>query len=148
MPRRSRGKKLALEPEIRFELAGGPYAVTAARLALADLDSKMDPSTAFDIRLLVSELVTNSVQHASVGAEDSIRLHVKIKGEIVRVEVSDNGPGFEPGDPTPNTQTDSGWGLFLVNQLADSWGVDKEAESCVWFEIDRTGREQPGQTAA
>jgi anti-sigma regulatory factor (Ser/Thr protein kinase) len=130
-----------LEPNIRFELAGGPYAVTAARLALADLDSRLDPSTAFDVRLLVSELVTNSVQHASVGAEDSIRLHVDIRGEIVRVEVSDNGPGFEAKEPQPDAETDSGWGLFLVNQLATRWGVEQQGEGCVWFEIDRSGRE-------
>lgn len=136
-----------MEPDIRFELAGGPYAVTAARLALADLDSTLDPSTAFDIRLLVSELVTNSVQHASVGAEDSVRLHVDVGGETVRVEVSDNGPGFQPVDPIPDTETDSGWGLFLVNQLADRWGVDQERESCVWFEIDH-GARGAGQSAA
>jgi anti-sigma regulatory factor (Ser/Thr protein kinase) len=134
-----------LEPDIRFELAGGPYAVTAARLALADLDSTLDPSTAFDIRLLVSELVTNSVQHASVSAEDSIRLHVDVRGQTVRVEVTDNGPGFEPVDPVPDTTTDSGWGLFLVNQLADRWGVDRK--NCVWFEIDHAGRDA-GQSAA
>src|SRR6266576_682125 len=112
-----------VEPEMSFELAGGPYAVTAARLALADLDSNLDPSTAFDVRLLVSELVTNSVQHAPVTAEDSIRLHVDIRGEAVRVEVYDAGPGFDPGEPEPDISTDSGWGLFLVNQLADRWGV-------------------------
>jgi anti-sigma regulatory factor (Ser/Thr protein kinase) len=136
-----------LEPEIRFELAGGPYAVTAARLALADLDSKLDPSTAFDVRLLVSELVTNSVQHASVGPDDSIRLKVGIGEASVRVEVSDDGPGFEPGEPAPDSQTDSGWGLFLVNQLADRWGVEPKDEGCVWFEIDR-GRGESDQTAA
>jgi len=130
-----------MEPDISFELAGGPYAVTAARLALADLDSRLDPSTAFDVRLLVSELVTNCVQHASVGAEDSIRLHVDVRGEIVRVEVSDNGPGFEPPEPKPDAGIDSGWGLFLVNQLADRWGVERVGEGCVWFEIDRAGRE-------
>jgi anti-sigma regulatory factor (Ser/Thr protein kinase) len=130
-----------------FELAGGPYAVTAARLALADLDSNLDPSTAFDVRLLVSELVTNSVQHAPVTAEDSIRLNVDIRGEAVRVEVYDAGPGFDPGEPEPDITTDSGWGLFLVNQLADRWGVTKEAESCVWFEIDRS-KESAGLDAA
>ena len=136
-----------MEPDIKFELAGGPYAVTAARLALADLDSTLDPSTAFDVRLLVSELVTNCVQHASVSAEDSIRLHVGVGGETVRVEVLDNGPGFERRDPIPDTQTDSGWGLFLVNQIADRWGVDRELESCVWFEIDHADR-GAGQSAA
>jgi anti-sigma regulatory factor (Ser/Thr protein kinase) len=136
-----------LEPDIKFELAGGPYAVTAARLALADLDSTLDASTAFDVRLLVSELVTNCVKHASVGADDSIRLHVDVRDETVRVEVMDSGPGFELREPIPDTQTDSGWGLFLVNQMADRWGVEKAQDNCVWFEIDHANR-QSDQSAA
>src|SRR3954452_4709840 len=85
-----------MESDMSFELAGGPYAVTAARLALADLEAQLDASVAFDVRLLVSELVTNSVQHAAVNAEDSIVLIVSMNDEVVRVTVSDDGPGFEP----------------------------------------------------
>ena len=130
-----------------FELAGGPYAVTAARLALADIDSQLDASTAFDVRLLVSELVTNSVQHASVSAEDSIRLTVDIGDDGVRVQVFDEGPGFERPDATPDMGTDRGWGFFLVNQIADRWGVERARGNCVWFEIDPSSG-AAGQSAA
>src|SRR5205809_1811538 len=82
--------------DLSFELAGGPYAVTAARLALAELDEHLDESQAFDVRLLVSELVTNSVQHAHIGPEDSIRMKLALDGEVIRVEITDSGPGFEP----------------------------------------------------
>jgi anti-sigma regulatory factor (Ser/Thr protein kinase) len=125
-----------MESDMSFELAGGPYAVTAARLALADLESHVDPSVAFDVRLLVSELVTNSVQHAQVAAEDSIVLVVAITDATVRVEVRDDGPGFKPPASPPADDADAGWGLFLVGQLADSWGVS-EADKGVWFEIGR-----------
>ncbi|MEA2441781.1 MAG: serine/threonine-protein kinase RsbW [Thermoleophilaceae bacterium] len=134
-----------MESDMSFELAGGPYAVTAARLALADLDSHLDPSVAFDVRLLVSELVTNSVQHAQVAAEDSIVLAVKLGDESVRVEVRDDGPGFEPPAAPPPDDADAGWGLFLVEQLADSWGVGEDRKG-VWFEIrrDRAREGEPG----
>jgi anti-sigma regulatory factor (Ser/Thr protein kinase) len=122
-----------------FELAGGPYAVTAARLALSDLDSHLDASVAFDVRLLVSELVTNSVKHARVGEDDSIILEVKVDDERVRIEVRDPGPGFEPPAAAPPDDADAGWGLFLVEQLADEWGVVKERQT-VWFEIDSNKR--------
>lgn len=125
-----------MESDMSFELAGGPYAVTAARLALADLEAHVDASVAFDVRLLVSELVTNSVQHAQVAAEDSIVLVVAISDETVRVEVRDDGPGFEPPASPPPEDADAGWGLFLVEQLADSWGV-REGGNGVWFEIRR-----------
>jgi anti-sigma regulatory factor (Ser/Thr protein kinase) len=124
-----------MRPDMSFELAGGPYAVTAARLALSDLESHLEASIAFDVRLLVSELVTNSVKHAKVSEEESIMLDVNVKGDVVRVEVRDSGPGFERPDASPPDDADEGWGLFLVEQLADEWGVESDRQA-VWFSID------------
>jgi anti-sigma regulatory factor (Ser/Thr protein kinase) len=123
-----------MREDMSFELAGGPYAVTAARLALSGLDGRLEASIAFDVRLLVSELVTNSVKHANVSEDDSIMLDVDL-GQIVRVEVRDSGPGFERPSAAPPDDADEGWGLFLVEQLADEWGVDAERRA-VWFQID------------
>ena len=124
-----------------FELAGGPYAVTASRLALAGLEDRLDPNVLFDIRLLVSELVTNCVKHARVGPEESIVLSLDIRDHRVRVAVRDEGPGFEPPQ-TPLTEqaaeAGSGWGLFLVDQLSLDWGVERDAGANVWFELDRS----------
>jgi anti-sigma regulatory factor (Ser/Thr protein kinase) len=139
-----------MRSDMSFELAGGPYAVTAARLALSDLDAHLEPSAAFDVRLLVSELVTNSVKHAHVSEDDSIMLGVKIEGDLVRVEVRDQGPGFEPPPTAPPDDADEGWGLFLVEQLADEWGVVRERQA-VWFQIDcgkRGGEADAASTAA
>ena len=135
---------------MNFELAGGPYAVTAARVALAELDDLLDESQAFDVRLLVSELVTNSVQHAKVGPDDSIVLKLRIDDDAVRVEIADHGPGFDPPDDPGDVERDRGWGLFFVSQLATRWGVEPGESGCVWFEIDRSGEDagEAGQTAA
>jgi anti-sigma regulatory factor (Ser/Thr protein kinase) len=140
-----------MRPDMSFELAGGPYAVTAARLALSDLDSHVDASVAFDVRLLVSELVTNSVKHAQVTEEDSVYLDVHVDERHVRVEVRDSGPGFEPPAIAPPDDADEGWGLFLVEQLADEWGVDRDRQA-VWFHIDcskrASGGSEQSETAA
>ena len=136
-----------MRPDMSFELAGGPYAVTAARLALSDLDSHLDASIAFDVRLLVSELVTNSVKHAKIGEDDSIFLDVKLQEQLVRIDVRDSGPGFDPPATAPPDDADRGWGLFLVEQLADQWGVDAERQA-VWFEIDCAKRSASHSTAA
>lgn len=133
--------------ELKFELAGGPYAVTAARLALSEIDDLVAESQAFDVRLLVSELVTNSVQHAQVSSDDSIELRVRIGDDVIRVEVSDGGPGFEPLPESEVADQDRGWGLFFVSQLASRWGVGDEP-GIVWFEIERSEEEEAGQTAA
>jgi anti-sigma regulatory factor (Ser/Thr protein kinase) len=138
-----------MSKEMSFELAGGPYAVTAARLALAELDEILDEGQAFDVRLLVSELVTNSVQHAKVGPEDSIGLRLSI-ADVIRVEIADHGPGFEPPADASERARDRGWGFFFVSQLASRWGVAQGEPGCVWFEIDRASEsDQPaGKNAA
>lgn len=129
-----------MSEQMSFELAGGPYAVTASRLALAGLEERLDPNVLFDIRLLVSELVTNCVKHAAVGPEESIVLTIDIQSDHVRVSVVDEGPGFEP-PATPVSEAaaeaGSGWGLFLVDQLSSSWGVERQAGANVWFEVPR-----------
>jgi anti-sigma regulatory factor (Ser/Thr protein kinase) len=129
-----------MNEEMSFELAGGPYAVTASRLAIAGLEDKLDPNVLFDMRLLVSELVTNCVKHARVGPEESIELRVDIADDHVKVSVRDSGPGFEPPERAPSeeaAEAGSGWGLFLVEQLSQSWGVEREQGANVWFQLPR-----------
>ena len=95
----------------------------AARSALGSLDGSIDLKLAEDVRLLVSELVTNSLRHT--GSSD-IELEVWCSDQVVRVAVSDRGAGFElAGPPTPGDA--SGWGLFMVDRLADRWGIEPTA---------------------
>jgi anti-sigma regulatory factor (Ser/Thr protein kinase) len=75
-----------------------------------------------------------------VSADASILLIVNFSDNAVRVEVKDNGPGFDPPATPPPDDADAGWGLFLVEQLADAWGVGEGGKG-VWFEIER-GRGQ------
>jgi anti-sigma regulatory factor (Ser/Thr protein kinase) len=127
-----------MNDQMSFELAGGPYAVTASRLAIAGLEDKLDPNVLFDMRLLVSELVTNCVRHAAIGPDESIELNVEIGDETVKVSVRDTGPGFEPPERAPSEEAaehGSGWGLFLVEQLSSGWGVRREQGAIVWFEL-------------
>jgi anti-sigma regulatory factor (Ser/Thr protein kinase) len=118
-------------------LPGGFRAAAEARLHLEDLSSELPPEVLEDLRLLVNELVTNSVRHARVSRQDQIRLIVELDSKCVRVEVVDQGPGFEVISPTPSISQASGWGLYLVEQLADRWGVETRDGTVVWFEIDR-----------
>jgi anti-sigma regulatory factor (Ser/Thr protein kinase) len=118
------------------ELEPGATAAGEARAALTVLDGRIDAGALDDIRLLVSELVTNSVRHA--GAErDLVRLAVRSSGRTVRVEVSDGGRGFTPRTRSAPHDEVGGWGLHLVDQLADRWGVETGRRTRVWFELDR-----------
>jgi anti-sigma regulatory factor (Ser/Thr protein kinase) len=125
---------------IELELDAGPAAAAEARAALAHLDGRADPSALEDLRLLISELVTNSVRHSSSPAGSKVQLVVSTSTGTVRVEVSDAGRGFEP---TPRSAADTqagGWGLHLVDRLAHRWGVDRGQRATVWFEIDAAAR--------
>ncbi len=122
--------------ELEYELTGGPYAVTAARLALSDIDEVMDESLAFDVRLLVSELVTNSVRHSDAHSHDLVHMSVSVTETSLRVEVADPGKGFEPKPRDADRTRPGGWGLYLVDQLSDRWGVGRDHLTRVWFEMD------------
>jgi len=117
-------------------LAVTPEAAAEARQALAAVASALSPAQLRDLRLLVSELVTNAVRHADLAADDTIRLVVDVADHGLRVEVHDPGDGFVPTVPAPDPARPSGWGLYLVEELADRWGVDSSARTLVWFELD------------
>ena len=105
-----------------------------ARDAVRELGGQLDPQLAADVELLVSELVTNSVKYAGDGA---VRLSASSdRPRHVWVEVSDQGSGFVavPRD-RPATEP-GGWGLQLVDTMADRWGVSR-ASTRVCFESDR-----------
>ena len=114
-----------------------PSAVPDARTALDLLAGEVSPQSLEDLRLLVSELVTNSVRHAGLGPSQTIELKVTLSGETVRVEVNDQGGGFDPSPRTEQSQDESGWGLYLVSRLSDRWGVTNDGVTRVWFEVNR-----------
>lgn len=122
---------------VSLRLANGPDAVGFARRGLDPLEREVGSETLNDMRLLVSELVTNSVRHARAGDDDELELEVTVRGEVIHVCVTDHGPGFEASSRTPEDDPGSGWGLFLVEHLADRWGVDVNGTTQVWFEIER-----------
>ena len=132
----SAGAPQAGGPGMSVELEPGATAAGEARAALTVLDGRIDADALDDIRLLVSELVTNSVRHS--GAErELVRLMVTSRGGTVRVEVSDGGRGFQPRARTKAQDEVGGWGLHLVDRLADRWGVETGRRTRVWFELDR-----------
>jgi anti-sigma regulatory factor (Ser/Thr protein kinase) len=117
------------------ELPVSPEAASEARHALDGI-SELSDAQLRDVRLLVSELVTNAVRHANLADGDVIGLVVETLDGALRVEVHDPGGGFIPSAPSPDPARPSGWGLYLVAELADRWGVDSDDRTLVWFELD------------
>jgi anti-sigma regulatory factor (Ser/Thr protein kinase) len=133
----------APEREVVLRLSGEVDAVPMARRAIADLAPNLDAQLLENVSLLVSELVTNSIRYAHTPEEASVELRARVFPELVRVEVADHGPGFEPRPRGPDEHSRSGWGLYLVDQLSDRWGVSRTDGTAAWFEIDRDIDAQP-----
>ena len=122
---------------IDLRLTPDSEAVIAARHSLDRLEGDLPPEKLEDVRLLVSELVTNSVRHTGISPDEHILLAVVISNGLVRGRVCDPGPGFEkPSEPRPRTDLSGGWGLPIVESISDRWGVERNGCACVWFEID------------
>ena len=115
---------------IRLELPRDENAPAAARQAIDELRPAPRGQGRSDARLLVSELVTNSVRHGS--GDSVVVLLDREDSGVLRCEVIDQGAGFVPR--ARPEQPVGGWGLELVEQLAGSWGV-REGSTHVWFAI-------------
>jgi anti-sigma regulatory factor (Ser/Thr protein kinase) len=125
-------------PEIAVALPAVPESIPRSREVLESLRGTLDESVLEDLRLIVSELVTNSIRHAGLRTGEAIDLEVSVDDTAIRLELRDRGRGFAP-PPTPASLfRESGWGLFLVSQLTDRWGVSTDGGlTTVWIEISR-----------
>jgi anti-sigma regulatory factor (Ser/Thr protein kinase) len=134
-PQNGNGRRLGMT-DLSLTLAPVPDSVPTARHRLDSLAERLDERQLEELRLLVSEVVSNSVRHGD-GA-GPIDLRITIGGSSVRVEVEDPGPGFRPGPDTRPVDGTQGWGLLLVERMADRWGVVASGTTLVWFELDRS----------
>jgi two-component sensor histidine kinase len=117
-----------------------PGEVSGVRDALADLG--LPPRLLEDARLLLSELVTNSIRHAGLAPGDRIRIQAAWSGTRLRVDVRDRSAASDDlskvaGGIRPGPGSESGWGLYLVDSLASRWGT---ARGRYWFEMEHDGR--------
>jgi anti-sigma regulatory factor (Ser/Thr protein kinase) len=120
--------------ETDFRLPAGPDAPSAAREAFRKLRG-LERGLVDDIVLVVSELVTNSVRHASHRPGDWIGIGIEQRQDRLRVEISDPGHGFRPVRPKEERRQ-SGWGLVILDRLVSRWGIEPGKRTRVWFEID------------
>ncbi len=136
MDRQTSAKPNSGAESVRVRITGDSEAAARARAELSRLRSMLDDPVLENIRLLVTELVTNSVRHARAS---DIELLVVVSRTRVHVEVANPGGGFEPRPSGPE-DSDTGWGLFLVDRLSDEWGVTQGGGADyqrVWFELSR-----------
>lgn len=114
-----------------LSLASTSAAPRKARAAVLSLGDVLPALALADLRTIVSELVTNSVQHGT-GQDIVTRIQVAASGQVVG-NVSDGGL-CPIAIATPRPAGEGGLGLRIVDVLAARWGVHAPS-SDVWFEL-------------
>ena len=117
--------------DFTFRIEGGVDAPGTARRLLRRVHNDIGADELQIVTLLTSELVSNAIRHAS---SQFVDMKAEVTDRAIRIEITDNGHGFVPRRPSPDLSRPHGWGLYLVEELADRWGV---TGTNVWFELDR-----------
>ena len=122
---------------IRRTFHNDAEAAGAARGAVRELRGALGQERLDTLALLVSEVVTNAVRHSMAGSGAGVELDLAARSGAVRAEVIDHGVGFDPGQAGLRSDP-GGWGLYLLDELADDWGVTRDKgdhSTTVWFEL-------------
>jgi serine/threonine-protein kinase RsbW len=121
---------------VSFSVPGGKRAAGVARRSVLSVRADLPNSIRHRIALLLSELVTNAIQHGGAGPDETVQVRVASSTDKVRVEVFD--PGSNGGPPRDRLEEGGGYGLLLVDRLANDWGrgETENGGSHAWFELE------------
>jgi anti-sigma regulatory factor (Ser/Thr protein kinase) len=116
---------------LELELPRDGKAAALARAAVGEIEGQVEDVTD-RLAVLTTELVTNAVRHG----RGAIRLRVAFGAESIHVEVQDEGECFAADEALAiEGTTAGGFGLKIVEALADRWGVEP-SRGVVWAEVD------------
>jgi anti-sigma regulatory factor (Ser/Thr protein kinase) len=125
------------EHSINADLACLKEARDFAELAAEDFG--FDSSGTYQLKVAMSEAVTNAIQHGSSSVEDPIRLRAEVEGDALVFYVKDTGrfnAGLEPGD---DALAEGGRGLEFMRRLMDDVKVRPEEDGTMLRFAKRPG---------
>ncbi len=122
-----------------------PADESAPVLARSALDNAIPPPVlnerAHDARLAISEVAANAVMHGQLRpGQDTIRLVIDADDDRLRIEMEQSTEAVGVGVVEPRLEDAvrvGGFGLRLVEEVADEWGVESGPPGHVWFEFRR-----------
>jgi anti-sigma regulatory factor (Ser/Thr protein kinase) len=123
--------------QAELELVPDTSAPSKARQLLFGVMADHRCSTSLELALLaLSEVVTNAVRHGAKEGSDPINVVIERTEDLVRIQVIQPRP--VPPLPSiahmPEGWATNGYGLAIVEAVADRWGVHVDPPS-VWFEV-------------
>jgi serine/threonine-protein kinase RsbW len=117
----------------------------AARMIVAEALRHASVAVLDDAKLIISELVTNSVRHSGGSQADGVTVRVDTTRRMLRLEVDDSGRDAVIAPRTPDPHGGGGLGLQLVHSLSEDWGVERAADrgTRVWACLAHQPRTPP-----
>lgn len=121
------------DPVVHLTVRAGLHAPAMARAFIRSAVELLGSTAPDDAVLLTSEAVTNSVVHTHT---DAVEVSLFRHGDAVHVAITDADP-VEPEMKDADPTRIGGFGVRLIDQLADDWGVAPIAGEGkrVWFEV-------------
>jgi anti-sigma regulatory factor (Ser/Thr protein kinase) len=133
-----------LDGHVELELPAEPSSPQIAREAIARLGA-LPPDLLDRAQLITSELVTNGVRHGNARAGAHIRLSAELHPSFLRIEVTSPPAPSRPTMQARGELRSSGYGLIIVDALADRWGSSVDGAVRVWCELGREPKPAAGQ---
>ncbi|MBN2285553.1 MAG: ATP-binding protein [Tissierellales bacterium] len=92
---------------------------------LERINGNLDEDNLFDLRLILNELICNSIIHGNLNIEDKlVSLVLLIDSETIEISVSDEGEGIgSVPDYIKNEMKNHGRGLVIVKGLSDDFNI-------------------------
>jgi len=84
-----------------------------------------EPEDIYDLKLAISEAVTNVIRHAAV---DAYEVEYRVIGRTVEVTVTDAGGGFRRSDLAGKPDEQGGFGLTVIENLVDELVLDSKGD--------------------
>jgi len=95
-------------------------------------------TTACDAGLVLSELISNALRHATPLPDAIVRVAWRLDDDCLEIAVSDGGGPTVPAVNEPGHSAIGGRGLGIVDRLSLRWGVytsQDGGETTVWAEL-------------
>jgi serine/threonine-protein kinase RsbW len=117
------GESIGFTEPISLRIPSRSEYVLLARLVVAQVGQAagFGPEDVYDLKLAVTEAVTNVIRHAAV---DSFEIEYRARPEVVEITVTDAGGGFEAEELAPMPGNEGGFGLAVIRSLVDEVVLD------------------------
>jgi serine/threonine-protein kinase RsbW len=116
---------------VRLRVPARAEYVALARLALSGLADivALPEELLADLKLALTEAVSNSVRHAYADGSGSVSVSYELSRDALAVEVVDDGKGFDPERPPAlegEELTEGGLGIAIIRTIADEFELQSQ----------------------